>query len=64
MIFWKDWPPNMKKYVVIVEEIIRREFSVRAESPEQAAELARSPECYITTKYDRDVLSVREEPLK
>lgn len=51
----------MKKYVVMVEEIIRRKFSVRAESPEQAADLARSPECYITVKYDRDVISVTEE---
>ena len=51
----------MKKYVVIVEEIIRRKFTVRAESPEQAAELARSPECYITIKYDRDVISCTEE---
>ena len=52
----------MKKvYKVVVEEIIRRRFTVRADSPEQAAELARSPECYITTKYDRDVISVTEE---
>ena len=51
----------MKKYVVIVEEIIRRKFTVRADSEEQAAEAAKSPACYITLKYDRDVISCTEE---
>lgn len=50
-----------KTYTVLVEEITRRKFTVRAESPEQAAELARSPECCITVKYDRDVISCTEE---
>ena len=53
-----------KRFKVLVEEIIRREFTVFAEDEEQAANMANSPECYITKKYNRDVIYVKQEDLK